>query len=82
MTGREQPVLVRAAAIPAGLVFAYAGRFLRVTRVYGTDAAAPVIVEELAPIGHAFAGQYGLWSADAVMRAAADKLPFPPRVQR
>jgi hypothetical protein len=77
----EQHMIVRAAAIPAGLVFNYAGRFLRVCRVYGTDAAAPVIVEEIAPIGHALAGQYGLWSADAVMRAASERLPFPPRVQ-
>jgi hypothetical protein len=61
------PVIERQAAIPAGAVFMFGGRPLQVTKTYGTDAAAPIIVEELTDaVTHK--GQYGLWSADGVMR--------------
>lgn len=62
-----QPVLTRRAEIPAGAVFVHAGRPLKVVRVHGIDAAAPVIVEELASFGQAvLAGQYALWSVAGV----------------
>lgn len=67
----ERPVIERPAALPSGLVFAYAGRALRIARSYGTAANAPVIVEELATFGTTLRGQYGLWSVDAVNRAIA-----------
>jgi hypothetical protein len=63
------PRAERRAEIPRGVVFQSGGRFLRVYRVTGTDAAAPVIVEELQAFGSSLAGQYGLWSQDAVARA-------------
>ncbi|WP_315705038.1 MULTISPECIES: hypothetical protein [unclassified Bradyrhizobium] len=65
------PVIERRAEIPAGAVFQSGGRFLKVYRVFGTDAAAPVIVEELQTFGSALKGQFGLWSQDAVSRALA-----------
>lgn len=65
------PAIERPAAIPVGYVFAYGGRSLRVHRVYGVDAAAPVIVEELAQFGTTLKGQFAIWSAQGVMRAAA-----------
>lgn len=55
------PVVERRAEIPRDAVFSHGGRFLKVYRVFGSDAAAPVIVEELK-------GQFGLWSQDAVAR--------------
>ena len=63
------PVIERSAHVPAGAVIAYAGRPLIVRSVHGTDAAAPVILEELSPVGQALAGQLSLWSADGVLRA-------------
>ena len=61
-------VIERRAEIPCGAVFSHGGRSLRVTRTYGTDAAAPVIVEELAAFGSTLKGQFALWSNDAVSR--------------
>jgi hypothetical protein len=69
------PVIERAATIPADVVFHYAGRPLRVHRIYGTDARAPVIVEELVPFGTTLKGQFALWSYDAVARAIGGKPP-------
>lgn len=64
------PVIEQRAAIPADTVFMYAGRSLRVVKTYGTDAAAPVIVEELVSFGPStLKGQFALWSADGVTRA-------------
>lgn len=65
------PVIERRAEIPAGLVFRYAGRMLRVVKTYGTDPAAPIIVEELDTFGTTLRGQFGLWSCDGVQRAIA-----------
>lgn len=62
------PVIERQAPVPVGAVFSYGGRALRVHRTYGTDARAPVIVEELAPVGAALRGQFALWSIDGVRR--------------
>lgn len=61
----------RRAEIPAGAVFTYAGRPLRVRRVWGSMAGDVVIVEELAAFGNSLAGQYGIWSVEAVSRALA-----------
>lgn len=58
--GVEQP-------IPAGVVFWWQGRPLRVVRVAGADAAAPVICEEMAAVGDGLAGQLSLWSLDVVL---------------
>ena len=66
------PVITRRAEIPGGAVFMHGGRALRVFRVYGTDAAAPVIVEELTD-AVTIKGQLALWSAGAVTRALARK---------
>lgn len=63
------PVVERRAEIPRDAVFSHGGRFLKVYRVFGTDAAAPVIVEELQAFGSTLKGQFGLWSQDAVARA-------------
>ncbi|WP_316172125.1 MULTISPECIES: hypothetical protein [unclassified Bradyrhizobium] len=65
------PAIERRAEIPAGAVFQSGGRFLKVHRVFGTDAAAPVIVEELQNFGSTIKGQFGLWSQDTVSRALA-----------
>lgn len=59
------PVVERRAEIPRDAVFSHGGRFLKVYRVFGTDAAAPVIVEELQAFGSTLKG----WSQDAVARA-------------
>jgi hypothetical protein len=64
-------VIERRAEIPAGAVFQSGGRFLKVYKVHGADAAAPVIVEELQSFGTTLKGQLGLWSQDAVERALA-----------
>lgn len=64
------PSIHRAAEIPAGAVFGYGGRFLKVVRVLGTDPAAPVIVEEMVSFGPVvLAGQLSLWAADGVSQA-------------
>lgn len=68
------PTIERRAEIPKGAVFSHGGRFLKIYRVFGTDAAAPVIVEELQSFGSTLKGQYGLWSQDAVARALARRL--------
>lgn len=65
------PTLTRTAPVTVGEVFWHWGQARRVVRVYGEDAAAPVIVEELEAVGYAQPGQYGLWSADSVRRAKA-----------
>jgi hypothetical protein len=70
----QPPVVERRAEIPAGTVFAYGGRQLMVTKSYGTDNAAPVIVEELTD-RYAIKGQYALWSLDCVRRAVAGRTP-------
>lgn len=67
------PVMQRTATIPAGAVFHYAGRALRIHRVFGSVSGDVVIVEELASFGASLAGQYGIWSVDAVTRALAGK---------
>jgi hypothetical protein len=69
------PAIERRATIPAGAVFHFAGRPLRVYRVFGDDARAPVIVEELAGFGSTLKGQFALWSHDAVARALAGSSP-------
>ena len=63
-----QPAFERRADIPAGAVFMYGGRPLYVVKVYGSDAAAPIIVEELTNAA-VLKGQFALWSADGVIRA-------------
>jgi len=64
----EKPTLRREAAIPSGIVFRFGGRYLKVVKAYGTDKAAPVIVEEITNvIGPS--GQLSLWGADGVARA-------------
>jgi hypothetical protein len=63
-----RPVFERRAEIPAGCVFLFGGRPLSVVRVYGTDAAAPVIVEELTG-RYTLKGQLAIWSVDGVSRA-------------
>lgn len=63
------PVIEQTASIAVGAVFFHAGRAMRVHRVTGNDKAAPVIVEELAPVGAALKGQFGLWSVDGVRRS-------------
>lgn len=70
----EPPVIERRAEIPRDAVFSHGGRFLKVYRVFGIDAAAPVIVEELQSFGSTLKGQFGLWSQDAVARALARRL--------
>lgn len=50
----------------------HAGRPLRVEKVMGDDAAAPVILEELTAWGNSLAGQFCLWSVDFVQRAMAN----------
>lgn len=67
------PVIERRAEIPAGAVFMYAGRALRVYRVFGSVAGDVVIVEELASFGRSLTGQYGIWSVEAVSRALAGR---------
>lgn len=63
------PTIERRAEIPAGTVFGYGGRPLKVVKAHGTDAAAPVIVEELSGFGEStLKGQLGLWSNDGVQR--------------
>lgn len=75
----DPPAIQRAAIIPSGAVFHYAGRALRVRRVWGSMAGDVVIVEELASFGHSLAGQYGIWSVEAVSRALAGREVAPWR---
>jgi len=64
------PTIERSAEIPAGIVYSFAGRPLLVVKCYGSDPAAPVIVEELASFSpRVLRGQLALWSADGVSRA-------------
>jgi hypothetical protein len=67
----EGPAVVRAAEIGAGTMFMHGGRLLKVVKAYGSDPAAPVILEEMMPWGDCLAGQLALWSADGVLRAMA-----------
>lgn len=63
------PVVERRAEIPAGTIFTFAGRALRVVRTYGTDAAAPVICEELCDGPRWLRGQYAMWGLFGVSKA-------------
>lgn len=65
------PSIERRAEIPAGIIFSFGGRFLRVYKTYGTQPDAPVIVEELIAFGSTLKGQFALWSADSVSRCLA-----------
>jgi len=65
-----KPTIERVAEIPGGMAFQFRGRVLVVVRTYGTDRAAPVIVEEMTDSARALKGQFGLWAVDGVMRAA------------
>lgn len=69
----DPPAIQRAAIIPAGAVFYFAGRALRIRRVWGSMAGDVVIVEELTSFGKSLAGQYGIWSVEAVSRALAGR---------
>lgn len=70
----DPPAIQQAAIIPSGAVFHFAGRALRVRRVWGSRAGDVVIVEELASFGkYSLAGQYGIWSVEAVSRALAGR---------
>lgn len=68
----DRPQIERRAEIPAGTVFGFGGRALLVVKAHGTDAAAPVVVEELTD-AVTLRGQLGLWSADGVTRAMTKK---------
>lgn len=66
-----QPPALRqhqSAPIQPGQVVQFLGRLVIVQSVHGSDPAAPVIVEEMVPLGHALRGQLGLWP----MRAFGD----------
>jgi hypothetical protein len=67
----RRPTMSRQAKtrIPKGTVFVQAGRLLAVVQTHGTDAAAPVIVEELASSPPALRGQFAMWSVEGVTRA-------------
>lgn len=68
-----RPAIVREAPIPAGTVFWFWGRPLRVVKSFGASKSSAVIVEEMAPDDHrTLPGQYGLWCHDAVRRILAD----------
>lgn len=71
------PAMHQAATIPRGAVFHYAGRALRVCRVWGSMSGDVVIVEELASFGSSLKGQYGIWSVEAVSRALAGRKIAP-----
>lgn len=58
--------IVRRAELHSGFTFLFAGRFLRVVKSYGTDAAAPVVVEELMAVGEALPGQFSLWALGGI----------------
>jgi hypothetical protein len=72
METKLAPPVVRTAQVTQGAVFMHMGRPLRVDKVTGDDAAAPVILEELTSWGISGAGQYCLWSVDFVTRAMAN----------
>ena len=76
--GITQLQIVRPAGLPADTVFWFWGRPLRVVSTKGTDAAAPVIVEELSAIGEALAGQFSLWSLANVRAVMRDSLARAP----
>lgn len=75
----DPPAIQRAAIIPAGAVFHFGDRALRVRRVWGSMSGDVVIVEELASFGKSLAGQYGIWSVEAVSRALAGREIAPWR---
>ncbi|MBP2232510.1 hypothetical protein J2847_005839 [Azospirillum agricola] len=56
------------APCPSGAVSLLRGRAVRIIRSAGTDAAAPVIVEELQAVGVALPGQLGIWPAAEVAK--------------
>jgi hypothetical protein len=61
--------------LPADTVFWFGGRPLRVVSCKGTDAAAPVIVEELTEAWNgALVGQFSLWSLASVRAVMRDSL--------
>jgi hypothetical protein len=62
-----KPVLERRASVAADAVFFFGSRPLKVVSSHGTDAAAPVIVEELTD-AKTLKGQLGLWALDGVRR--------------
>jgi hypothetical protein len=76
--GATQLQIVRPAGLPADTVFWFWGRPLRVVSTKGTDAAAPVIVEELTAVGDAIAGQFSLWSLASVRAVMRDSLARAP----
>ena len=59
--------------VQPGQVVHLLGRLVIVQSVHGSDPAAPVIVEEMAPIGHALRGQMGLWPARAFSDPASGR---------
>jgi hypothetical protein len=73
----KPPEIEQAAPLPADAVFMYGGRPLRIVKSYGTDEAAPVIVEELSD-RYTLKGQYGLWSAGGVRRHMGRVKPETP----
>jgi hypothetical protein len=75
----DPPSIQRAAIIPRGAVFHFAGRALQVYRVFGTIAGDVVIVEELASFGSTLKGQWAIWSVEAVSRALAGREIAPWR---
>ena len=67
--------IVRPAPVPAGMVFWFFGRPIKVVQVYGPVA----IVEELFDGTDYERGQLALWATDAVAKQAADP-DFPRTV--
>lgn len=54
-------VIERRAELAAGMVFTHGGRPLVVVKAFGSDPAAPVIVEELTHGRSWLKGQFALW---------------------
>lgn len=78
--------IVQQAEIPPGVVFWFWGRPLRVVFCEGTDAAAPVILEEMGEgrwgANHGLAGQLSMWSLDGVRRVMDRNTKKPRGVLR
>jgi hypothetical protein len=64
----DPPAIAREAELPAGMFFNFGGRALKTLKTYGTDAAAPVIFEEITD-AVTLKGQLAIWSVDGVRRA-------------
>lgn len=62
-----KPQFIEPNPAAAPTVFNFGGRALRIARAYGTDSAAPIIVEELSD-RFTLKGQYALWSRQGVTR--------------